>query len=297
VTPTVFVLVLLSASLHVVWNALVKKANNKASFAWLATVVAAGALLPAFAALRLWRPGPLGARVWTWAALSGLFEAAYTVLLFEAYRKADLSVVYPLSRGVAPLATLAVASRLVGDTVTPTSAAAVVVVVAGVAAVSFSTRGGARPLARALGVVFALAAGAMIAGYHLVDRHAMNRPDRPGVVEYLFLMHLFLGGFVTAWVVLRPRLRAGAWDAWRTSRRAVLVVGVLNPLAYLLVVLALAQEGANVTYVAAGRNVGIVLSAVFGVLLLKERVGLLRAVGAALIALGVAALVLVGRAG
>jgi drug/metabolite transporter (DMT)-like permease len=79
-------------------------------------------------------------------------------------------------------------------------------------------------------------------------------------------------------------------NEWPANRRGVLIVGVGAPLAYLLIVLAL-RHG-NVTYVTAGRNVGIVISTLVGGLLLAETVGWRRTVGAVLIAAGVAALVL-----
>ena len=290
-TVLVFLLVLLSASLHVFWNALAKKADNKASFAWLATVVAATMLAPVFVLLRLAGAEPLGAQTIALAGLSGLFEAAYTVLLVEAYRKADLSVAYPLSRGVAPIGTLAAGHLLVGDAVGPAGIAAVLVVVAGVAAVSFSARGPGR-LHRAMGVLFAVAAGAMIAAYHLVDRRAVAGAGPLAVVEYLFFMHVSMAAGVTAWVTARRGLRAHALTEWRTNRRSVVVAGVLNFASYVLIVLALSRASGNVTYVAAGRNVGIVLSAVAGAVLLRERIGRLRAVGAGLITLGVVGLVL-----
>ena len=108
----VFVLVLLSASLHVLWNTLVKQSEDKPSFAVLTTLMATLALVPVFIASRVVQPGPLSPAAWSWAALSGLLEALYLVLLFGAYGRADLSVVYPLSRGVAPLVTLVLGGRL-----------------------------------------------------------------------------------------------------------------------------------------------------------------------------------------
>ena len=296
-TPTVFVLVLLSASLHVVWNALVKKADNKASFAFLTTLTATVLLLPLFVCLRVLSDRPLGGQVWLWAALSGGFEAAYIVLLFGAYDKADLSVVYPLSRGIAPLVTLAVGGLLVGDAVNLWSGLAVLLVVAGVTAVSFSSGPASASARRSAGVALALAAGVMIAGYHLVDRRARGPARGPAPPASHIHLHLFLTTFVALWVFARRRLRAGAWREWSRNRRDVLIVGCLGPLSYFLILLAMSQAAGNVTYISAGRNVGIVMSTAAGGLLLRERICWRRAVGAALITLGVAALVLLGRAG
>ncbi|MGB2820101.1 MAG: hypothetical protein WBF17_03910, partial [Phycisphaerae bacterium] len=218
-TVFVFLLILLSASLHVFWNALIKKADNKGSFLWLTIVASTVMLAPAFVFLRVLSPGRLDGDVLTWAGLSGLIESGYIILLLGAYERADLSVAYPLSRGVAPLVTLAAAGWLIGDVVSLWHGLAVLTVVAGVAAVSFSAEGAAKGEPRFAGVMFAVGAGVLIAGYHLVDRHVLNRPNGPHPIEYIFLMHLSLTALVTAWVVVRRRLRAKALAAWHTGRR------------------------------------------------------------------------------
>jgi len=293
-TLTVFILVLFSAGLHVFWNAFVKACRDKVSFVWTTSVVGSLTLLPVFVVSRVVSPGPLDWQVVAWAALSGLCEAAYLIPLFVAYDRADLSVVYPLSRGVAPLVTLALGGVLLGDVVTLPHGAAVLIVVAGVGAVSWSAWVSAPHRHTLIGVGLALWAGCLIAGYHLVDRRVMILPDRPWPHEYLFLMHCFLLLFVSAWIVATSPRRARALSEWRTNKRGVLVVGVGSVVGYLLIMIALRDPSANVTHVAAGRNVGIVLSTLVGGLLLKEVVTWRRILGAVLITLGVAALVLLG---
>lgn len=290
-TVAAFALVFLSACLHVAWNALVKVCADKASFAWATSLVSAAFLVPVFAAARSVAPGPLAPEILGWAALSGLFEAGYVVLLFGAYGKSDLSLVYPLSRGVAPLVTVAVGGALLGDAISGWGAAAVLVVATGVAIVSFSPEAGARGRPRpGGGVLLAAGAGCLIASYQMVDRRAMRAALPPSPVEYLCLMHAFLAAYVSVWAGLagigRERLRA----VWSTNRRGALLVGTFTPVAYLLVVLALRE--ANVTYVAAARNVGVLLSVAVGALLLRERVGPARLLGGAVTLCGLVGLVL-----
>lgn len=289
----VFVLVLLSASLHVLWNTLVKQSEDKPSFAVLTTLMATLALVPVFIASRVVQPGPLSPAAWSWAALSGLLEALYVVLLFGAYGRADLSVVYPLSRGVAPLVTLVLGGRLLGDWVSPLQGAAVFTIVAGVASVGLSSRDPARQAPNRSGLLLSLGTGCMIAGYHLVDRRAMTMAAAPNPLEYLFLVQLFMSALVTLWFGLCLRRGRELLSEWMTNRGGVLIVGVCIPVAYFLIVLALRYG--NVTHVTAGRNIGIVLSTVVGLLFLKERVGWGRIVGSLLILAGVVALVLTAR--
>lgn len=290
-TLFVFMLVAISASLHVLWNTLVKTCRDKASFAWLTSLVGTIVLLPLFIYFRFYHPGTLDWLVLGWSALSGLFEAAYVILLFNAYGSADLSVVYPLSRGVAPMVTLMLGGMLLGDTVSPAHTLAVGIIVVGVAGVSYSARNPSRKGLGRAGIVLAVATGCMIAGYHLVDRRAMSLPQPPNPVEYLFLIHLFQAIYVTLWIFLVLRKRAALFTEWTTNRISVLIVGFCTPVAYFLIVWAL--KFGNVTHVAAGRNIGIFISTVVGALFLKERVTGLRVMGALLIILGVMALVFV----
>lgn len=290
-TVPAFALVFLSACLHVTWNAFAKTCADKASLAWSASVVSGAVLAPVLALSRALAPGPLPAEAVGWAALSGLLEAGYVVLLFGAYGRSDLSLVYPLSRGMAPLVTVAVGGALLGDRVSGWSGAAVALVVAGVTIVSFSTprRRGEPPRGLA-GVLLAAGAGCLIASYQLVDRRAMRAATPPSPLEYLCLMHLFLATYLSAWAGLAGIGRARLLSEWAANRRGVLLVGTFTPLAYLLVVLALRE--ANVTYVAAARNVGVLLSMGVGALLLRERVGPARLLGGLLTLGGLVGLVL-----
>jgi len=300
-SPLALALVLASALLHVFWNTLVKGCGDKLSLAWLTTIAGNAVLLPA---LLLWRlysgDAPLagiGAEVWLWAALSGLCEALYVAWLFRAYAEADLSVVYPVSRGAAPVVTLLLAGALVGDSVTPEQVAAVMVVVAGTLCVGLSSRSNRNPHEprrgyepRRGGIALSLATGCAIAGYHLADRRAVSLSPAPDPLDYLCLMHLFMSLFVTLWAWrLRPDWR-GLCAEWTRRRRDVWLVAACTPLAYYLIVLAL-REG-NVVLITAARNVGILFSTLAGALVLRERVTRARGWGSGLIVAGLAGMAL-----
>jgi drug/metabolite transporter (DMT)-like permease len=296
VSPLALWLVVASAALHVFWNTLVKQCADKVSFAWVTTVLGSVVLLPPFLFWRLVSTGSLGPEVWLWAAISGLLETAYVACLFGAYEAADLSAVYPLSRGAAPVATLLLAGVLVGDALTAPQAAGVAVVVAGTLLVGISAwRGGGAPHVSGRGLWLSLATGCAIAGYHLADRKAMGLNPAPDPLDYLFLMHLFMSLFVTLWAWRkRPgwAALASSWlqASWRNGRGDALLVAVFTPLSYLLIVLAL-REG-NVVLVTAARNVGILFSALAGAFILRERITLARSLGALLIMAGLACMAL-----
>ncbi len=289
-TLFVFGLVFLSASLHVLWNTLVKTSEDKTSFSWLTTMLGCVAILPFFLIARVTAPGNLGPEIWGLAALSGFLSSVYIVLLFKAYGHADLSVVYPLSRGVAPVLTMLLGGRLLGDWVTLEQAASVMVIVGGVFLVSHSARRrGVAGNGYLIGVALAIATGAAIAGYHLVDRRAMKLSYPPNIVEYLFLVHLFMALSVSGWVFLVFRKGRSAWSEWRKNTKSIIIVGICTPLTYFLIAWAL--KFGNVTYVTACRNIGIFVSTLVGSLFLREKVNSCRLSGAVFIVLGVIALV------
>jgi drug/metabolite transporter (DMT)-like permease len=287
----VFLMVVVGASLHVLWNTLVKRCGDKVSFAWLTTLAGTLGVARAFVAARLLAPGTLNAQIVGLAALSGLIEGWYIIALFTAYEHTDLSVAYPLSRGVAPVAGLVPGIVLLGDRLTLAQLAGVALIVSGVTGVGASAvaRSGDRQAVRR-GVVLALITGCLIAGYHLVDRRAMTLTPAPAMIEYYFLMHATLLAVLTVWVFAWAPHRRRIWSEWRGNRRGVVAVGVMSVAAYMLIMAAL--RWGNVTLVAATRNIGIVVSTVVGAALLKERVSLLRGVGAGLIVVGVLVLLL-----
>jgi drug/metabolite transporter (DMT)-like permease len=292
-TPTVFLLVLLSASIHVAWNAVGKRSGDKVVFALATLLVSAALLGVVFVVRRLACPGVWTAESLVWVMFSGLFEALYFALLFSAYHHVDLSVAYPLSRGVAPVFALVAGGLLMREWIGVPEGMAVATVLAGVGAVSLSVQAGDGEGKHGLGILLATATGAMIAGYHVVDRRAMTLAAPPDSLEFLFLKHLFIVFFLSLFLSLRGR---GVWRRlaaeWRRSPRTVCAVGVMTPLAYFLILLALTKG--NATYVSAGRNIGIVLSTVVGKTVLGETVRPRRWLGAVLILAGIGWLVYLG---
>lgn len=226
--------------------------------------------------------------IWLWTALSGLFQALYIIFLFGAYGRADLSVIYPLSRGIAPLITMLLGGVLVGDTITLPQGLTIMMICTGVAAIGYSAHTADKKQSAWPGIYFALATGCMIAGYHLVDRKAMSISHPPNPMEYLFLMYCFLGVFITTFATIRIKSSKRLLAEWVSNKKSVLIVGFATPVAYLLIILALRYG--NVTHIAAGRNIGIVISILVGQLYLKEIVSRYRIIGAFLITAGVAGL-------
>jgi len=285
VTPFVFGLVLLSAVLHVTWNTLAKTSRDKLAFAWLTTLGSVAFLALCFVGRRLLDPAvpPLpGGEFWLWAGVSGLMQALYVALLYSAYDASDLSLVYPLCRGLPPLFIMLLAGRLLGDTVTLYQGLAVGLIVVGTVAVGFTNRD-VRGVLSLRGIMLSMVTAASTTGYTLADRKVMTLPGAPAAMDYLFV------SYAVYMLWRRPGL-AGAREEYRRSPRDAVLVSVLTPLAYGCVVAALGMG--NVVLISAVRNVGILLSALAGFLLLRERASACRVSGVLMVSLGLVALAL-----
>jgi drug/metabolite transporter (DMT)-like permease len=216
----------------------------------------------------------LDSSVWPYVAGSAVLELAYIALLAAAYRDSDLSLVYPLGRGVAPVLVLVVGVVALGAGTSAAQVAGVCLVGLGVVLIR-----GPRRSADARGVALALAIATCIAGYTLIDNSGI---ERAGALTYLELV-MILPAFGYAGIVLarrgRPALRA-------ELNAASVVAGLLILTPYCLILIAL--DLAPAAPVAAVRETSIVIATALGALVLKERVSTARWAGAVLVAGGVA---------
>ena len=133
--PVVFVLVAGAAVLHVTWNVLLKTAGEPLTAAAVGMSAAAAVLCPV--ALVAWvltgRPSVPGEAIGL-AIASGLLEALYFAFLASAYRRGDLSLVYPLARGSAPLLAVAIGVFVLGERLGPEGTLGVICLLVGILA-------------------------------------------------------------------------------------------------------------------------------------------------------------------
>src|SRR5919202_3871918 len=152
-------LALAAASLHALWNLLLARERDTEAVTAVALVVFVLVLVPV--AVPTWRVE--GAAV-PYIAGSAALELAYIALLAAAYRRFELSLVYPLARGLAPVFALAIVVVAAAARPSAGEMAGVVVVAAGILLV----RGAGRS---ARGAPLALTIAGAIAGYTVADRY------------------------------------------------------------------------------------------------------------------------------
>lgn len=286
-TPIVLLLAL-AGLVHSVWNLLAKKSTDAQAFLWLALVAAVVIFAIPFALSRAPIP-PIG---WLCVAASGALEAVYYLLLGGAYQAGALSVVYPVSRGSAPLFVVVFAVAFLGEQVTAIGVVGILLTVAGVYVLHIQTidrRGWLAPLValRERASRLALLTGAVIAGYSVVDKVGVHYVP-PELYIYLIFgaSALYLAPFMVTrkWAAVRKE--------WQVNRTAVVAASVLFVASYLLVLFAL--RDARVSYVAAVRGIGVVFAAVLGTALLREPFARMKLWGSLLIFAGIACIQIAG---
>jgi len=285
-------MVIVAALLHAFWNIVAKKTGGNKHF-----VLMGGLLLALFwapAGLWLgWQEVPHWGWVeWTFISVSGFTHLVYFKVLLKGYRVSDLTVVYPVARGTGPLISSLLAVAVLGETLTLHSAIGVLCVCGGV----FIVAGGPALLRAAhdpdqrarvhAGLIWGAATGVLIAGYTVLDGYAVKRLlIGPILVDYF-------GNLVRLPFMLPAALRdpQGFADAWRRYRWHAVILGLVSPLAYILVLYAV--KLAPLSHVAPAREVSMLFAALIGGKLLGERDRGQRMLGAVLMAGGVALLAL-----
>jgi drug/metabolite transporter (DMT)-like permease len=261
-------LALAAAVVHALWNLLLARARDTQAATAVALVVATVAFAPIAAVV--WRAD---GSVWPYVVGSSCFEIAYFALLAAAYSRAELSLVYPLARGSAPVLVLLIGVVLLGAGASVAQVAGVLVVAVGVVLV----RGGAPRR----GVLLALTIGTCIAAYTLIDKRGIRHASP---ITYLELT-MVIPSLVYATAVTRAKGMSAVRAAANTSSIAA---GAAVFGAYALVLAAL--QRAPAASVAAVRETGVVIAALLAVPVLHERVSRARLVGACLVVAGIAAL-------
>jgi drug/metabolite transporter (DMT)-like permease len=272
-----------AAIAHSAWNIVVKRTGaTGVGYIWSGVVVAAVAYAP-FGIASLVAEGTDLAAWLPLAAVSGVLQVVYLLVLQRGYRLGDVSVVYPLARGSGPLLAVILAILVLGERPGWVALVGAAVVVAGVLVIGFAG-GMTRARDNRAGILYGLAVGVIIAVYTLWDASAVIVHGMPPVGFYW-------GSIVFQLLLMAvPALRA--WpETLRTARRnwlAVLLFGILGPLAYILILMAM--QLAPVSIIAPAREVSVVLVGLAGWLLFGEPHPAQRLVGAGVVLAGIALL-------
>lgn len=278
-------LILAAAVIHATWNLINKQASGHATFTWLVAVLSALLYAPAAIAIIEIFEMEIGMVAIGMMAGSAALHSFYFVLLNQAYRVGDLSLVYPLARGTGPLLSCIAAILILGERPSVMAMIGALLIIGGVVMLSGNL---AKLSERAdqKAVLYALLTGLFIAGYTLWDKQAVSRFGiAPLVLDW--------GANVGRALFLTPlavRYTDETIAEWREHKYEAVAIAVLIPLSYILVLTAMTFT--PVSYVAPAREISILIGTAMGARLLAEGEAPRRLAAAGAMVVGITALAL-----
>ena len=273
----VFLVVMFAAVLHAVWNALVKGGSDKA-------LAMAGVVLGhvPFALVAIYFAPMPSIESLPLLFLGLALHTGYQIVLMMSYNAGDLTQVYPIARGTAPLWVTLVSVAFLGVVLSTLHIVAILLIACGIISIALTRRAGGLRNGKAAGL--ALITGCFIAAYSLVDgTGARMSGSALGYYAWMSIGNAIIFSVYLAWrhkTVLRRLPTDG--------RRVFIIGGGASFLAYSLVMWAFTQ--APIALVTALRETSIIFALLIGVFVLKERLDLAKVFATAVTLCGVAIL-------
>lgn len=264
-----------AAAMHAGWNAMVK-ARLEPILAMTLVVMACG--LVAIPFMAWFAPPRAAARPYVAASLA--LHLVYYLGLAEAYRRAEMSQVYPIARGGAPLITALVTVTVVGEALSARALIGVVALGCGILLLAlYRRRRDEKRDPAALG--FAVATAVVIAGYTTIDGIGARIAGDPNA----YASTLFVIDMVPLPLVVLARRGPAVFLATRRYAGQGLLGGVMSLAAYWIVIWAMTR--APIAVVSALRETSVLFSALLATIVLKERFAPARGLAAVVILAGI----------
>lgn len=273
-----------SASLHALWNLLLKRAQEK--YITMGWMVLLGGV---FSGILLLFIGLPPRSLWTYIAVSTALEAVYFILLSNAYTDHDFSLVYPIARGTAPAFLMVWSVLFLREDPTPGGILGILLIVGGMIVIgttSLVQTQGRR--VRLTGIFTALTVALVISLYTFVDGSAVQNSSP---LPYALTMFALVPILTTTY-----NLRRFGWkrflSAWDGPRLPLILASILGVVAYLLALFA--YTIAPVSYSGAIREMSVVIGAFLGWQFLGEEMGGMRVLGSIIIFAGILTIAIFG---
>lgn len=264
-STTVFIAVIGAAVLHASWNALVKGGADK--YASLGAVILGHVPCAVLALIFAPLPAP---ESYPYLVAGILLHVGYQIFLLQSYRIGDLTQVYPIARGSAPLIVALVSVTILGVSLSAAEIAAIFIIGAGILSLAMTRRSDGLRDGRA--AAFALTTGAFIASYSMVD----GIGARLAGTSLGFFAWLAIGNGIIVTLFLALKAPVSFANIVRHGKRMFVIGGGASFGAYALVTWAFTQ--APIALVTALRETSIIFALLIGVFFLKERLSLAKLV-------------------
>jgi len=281
VSPFIVALVLLAALLHASWNAMAKSGGTPEYSIASYRLVSALCCLP----ILFLFPLPLAAS-WPMLLASTAIHTAYYLTLSKSYRSGDLSQVYPLFRGLAPVLVVIGAALFASEYLPPGAMLGIGLISLGLISITFA--GGAVGKIPPLALRWGLATSVLIAAYTVADGIGVRAAGNPfSYILWLFVLEPLPIGL---WLLARDRR---GWAGYMRSRPAKICAGAFAAAAaYGMVIYAMGV--APMALVSSLRETSVIFAALIGSVLFHEPFGRQRIIAAALVCCGVVLMKVLG---
>lgn len=278
------VLLFLSASMHALWNFLLKSAEEKyVAMGWQT-------ILSGILALGIMFYSGLPPRdMWLFAVVSMLLEAIYFILLCIAYSDHDFSLIYPIARGAAPALLVVWTAIFLQEELTTGGYIGLGMITLGMMVIGatalLQSRGEKVHLK---GILTALTVALVISMYTFIDGFAVKHGP---ALPYGLSMFVMVPFITTPYIAYHYGVDSFG-RVWRKNRSYLLIGGVLGLIAYMLALFA--YTFAPLSYSGAIREVSAVIGAFLGWQFLKEQMGGVRVAGSLIVFAGVMVIAIFG---
>ena len=273
----IFLAVILAAFLHAVWNAMVKNEDNK----YLAVTAIVLGHVPVSVLIILLTPIPSVESI-PFIILSALLHIGYEWYLLSAYRFGDLTKVYPIARGTAPILITIVSLIFIGVALSNFEILGIFIISLGILSLSLQ---GAKGIKNRSAVIYALVTGFFIMGYSITDGYGAR-------VSNSFLSYMGWSFILNATIfpiILKINNKSEIiTKTFKEGKKIFFIGGTLSYIVYGIVIWGFTQ--APIALITALRETSIIFALLIGTFFLKEKFTLLKVIATFIIFFGVALL-------
>ena len=273
----IFLAIILAAFLHAVWNAMVKNEDNK----YLAVTAIVLGHVPVSVLIILLTPIPSVESI-PFIILSALLHIGYEWYLLSAYRFGDLTKVYPIARGTAPILVTIVSLIFLGVALSNFEILGIIIISLGILSLSLQ---GAKGIKNRSAVIYALVTGFFIMGYSITDGYGAR-------VSNSFLSYMGWSFILNATIfpiILKINNKSEIiTKTFKEGKKIFFIGGTLSYIVYGIVIWGFTQ--APIALITALRETSIIFALLIGTFFLKEKFTLLKVIATFVIFFGVALL-------
>ena len=271
---TVFIAVILAAFLHAVWNAMVKKGEDK--YISLTAVVLGH--IPIAIAVIFFTP-MISYQSIPYIFVSAIFLSGYEWCLLSAYRLEDYTKVYPIARGTAPIFIVILSLLLFNVSILKFELIGILVISLGIIVLGFQY---IKTFKNYSAMVYALGTGLFISGYSITDGYGGRASASPlNYTAWLLILNAVIFPILLTIMDKSEVVK----KVFSKGKKILFIGGTLSYIAYATIVWAFTQ--APVPVVAALRETSIIFALLIGTFFLKEKFTLLKTVAVLTIFFGV----------